>query len=227
MLDKKFIKQDLAVVLLLGAFLYPTAGFSEVVSLQGENPSSNDIIGAFMGNSGSEANDLPEGLMENVGDGSSEVKYRGISFGKKIKPEMASTKSMEPAKSMAPTETSNQQISGCPSNNAIAVNINFRLNSSEIEGSNQSLLNEISKAMNSPELSACEFIVEGHTDAVGDENYNLQLSRSRAMEVKNFLANADVRYSRMKVVGKGESELIITDNPNDSRNRRVQFRISN
>ncbi len=194
---------------------------SEVISLQNDNPSSADIIGAFMNN--------PAPAAEPA------AKYRGISFSKKPKPNMAEPKSMA-APEPAPVQTAapepvaavaNTNYDTCPANNAIAVNINFKSNSSELDNSNMRLLSEISKAMNSPQLSACKFVVEGHTDGQGDAGYNMRLSRNRAMEVKNFLANADVRYGRLKVEGKGESELMIKDNPRDSRNRRVQFRISN
>lgn len=189
---------------------------SDVVSLQNSNPTSSDIVDAFMQKPSSEE-DLPEGLMEGIGDGGSEAKYRGISFSNKSQPEMAVEKSL----------TGSQPVATCPTNNAIAVNINFKLNSAQLDETNMDLLHEISKAMNSQELSSCQFIVEGHTDALGDDEYNMQLSRNRALEVKSFLANASVAYSRMKVVGKGETDLIIQDNPNDARNRRVQFRISN
>ena len=214
-------KKQLVPSLFCGAFFlcsYPVFAqdSSGVVSLQNSNPTSSDIIGAFVKNSGSENEDLPEGLMEGVGEGSSEVSYRGISFSKKTKPEMASTKSLAKAESTA-----------CPAKNTIAVNINFKINSAELDNNNMSLLTEISKAMNSEQLSACKFIVEGHTDALGDDAYNMSLSKKRAVEVKNFLANADVKYSRMKAIGKGESDLIIADAPNDGRNRRVQFRIDN
>ena len=212
-----------ASILSSGALL---ARDSEVISLQNDNPSSDDIIGAFM-NSGPSAEPA--------------VKYRGISFSKKPKPNMAEPKSMaapEPAPAPAPVAqaapapqpvaaVASTNYDTCPAKNAIAVNINFKSNSSELDNSNMRLLTEISKAMNSQQLSACKFVVEGHTDGQGDAGYNMRLSRNRAMEVKNFLANADVRYSRMKVEGKGESELMIKDNPRDSRNRRVQFRISN
>ncbi|MFK5985803.1 MAG: OmpA family protein [Pseudomonadota bacterium] len=192
---------------------------SSVVSLQNSNPTSKDIIGAFMNKPAAE-DDLPEGLMDGIGEGGSEVKYRGISFSKKPKPEMAEPKSIAESEPVS-------QPAGCPTNNAIAVNINFQLNSAQINNNNMDLLNEISKAMNSPELSACNFIVEGHTDAQGDAAYNMHLSKSRAEAVKNFLASAKVSYSRLRVIGKGESELMDTDNPNDGINRRVQFRIGN
>jgi outer membrane protein OmpA-like peptidoglycan-associated protein len=209
--NRPSILSILFVIIYIYSFSIYAQDSSDVITLQKSNPTSSDIIGAFMHTSEEE---LPEGLMDNVGEGNSDSKYRGISFGGKLKPEMATNKSL------SSSET-------CPANNAIAVNINFKLNSSELDSSNITLLHEISKAMNSPELSACNFIIEGHTDALGDANYNMNLSKNRAIEVKNFLANIDVRYSRMEILGKGESDLIIKDNPNDARNRRVQFRISN
>jgi outer membrane protein OmpA-like peptidoglycan-associated protein len=216
-----FRKNQLVPSLFCGAlFLCSNPVFAQgpsgVVSLQNSNPTSSDIIGAFVKKSDSAGDDLPEGLMDGVGEGSSEVSYRGISFSKKTKPEMASTKSLTPVDNNT-----------CPAKNTIAVNVNFKINSAELDDNNMSLLGEISKAMNSEQLTACKFIVEGHTDARGNDDYNMSLSKRRAQEVKNFLANANVKYTRMKAIGKGESELIVADAPNDARNRRVQFRIDN
>jgi OmpA-OmpF porin, OOP family len=67
--------------------------------------------------------------------------------------------------------------------------------------------------------------VEGHTDHVGDESYNLQLSQKRAETVRQFLLDAGVAGQRVKATGLGESLPI---DSNDSaagrqRNRRVEI----
>lgn len=65
--------------------------------------------------------------------------------------------------------------------------------------------------------------IEGHTDAVGPDAYNLDLSKRRALSVARYLVQQDgIAPERLAVVGKGRSEPI-TGNPYDADNRRVQF----
>ena len=65
--------------------------------------------------------------------------------------------------------------------------------------------------------------VEGHTDALGSEDYNLALSQRRAVAVASYLVERQgIEPSRLVVVGRGE-EAPLTENAFDPRNRRVQF----
>ena len=67
--------------------------------------------------------------------------------------------------------------------------------------------------------------VEGHTDAVGTEAYNLELSRVRAQAVLGYLVkHHGIDAARLKTVAYGESRPIEGSRPNDAVNRRVQFR---
>jgi len=79
--------------------------------------------------------------------------------------------------------------------------------------------------MNSDALAACSFVIEGHTDAQGDDAYNLRLSQQRAESVRDFLTALDVAPARLRAVGRGERELLDPAAPDSPRNRRVQFRI--
>lgn len=70
--------------------------------------------------------------------------------------------------------------------------------------------------------------VEGHTDSVGSEAYNMDLSRRRAEAVKNLLLQRGVDGSRMEVVGFGESTPVATNDTEAGRqkNRRVELKIA-
>ncbi|MBK5950261.1 hypothetical protein CH339_11100 [Rhodobium orientis] len=73
------------------------------------------------------------------------------------------------------------------------------------------------------------FLIEGHTDAVGDEESNLVLSEDRALAVKVALVEEyGIDESNLEVAGYGEQYLKIdTDGPSHE-NRRVTVRnISN
>ena len=64
----------------------------------------------------------------------------------------------------------------------------------------------------------------GHTDGLGDDDYNLALSQRRAEAVKSYLVSTyNVDPSRLVTVGRGESELLDAANPESPINRRVEF----
>jgi len=70
--------------------------------------------------------------------------------------------------------------------------------------------------------------VEGHTDSVGPEEYNLELSYRRAEEVRDLLVARGVDPGRIEVVGFGETMPIATNDTEAGRqmNRRVEIKIA-
>ncbi|MBD3348597.1 MAG: OmpA family protein [Candidatus Eisenbacteria bacterium] len=68
-------------------------------------------------------------------------------------------------------------------------------------------------------------LIEGHTDSIGTEEYNLDLSRRRAEAVHEFLVSQDVDPSRMSWEGYGESRPVADNNTEEGRqrNRRVDL----
>lgn len=67
--------------------------------------------------------------------------------------------------------------------------------------------------------------VEGHTDAVGNDAYNLELSRVRARAVRDYLVqHHGIDAARLKTAAYGEARPIEGADPNAALNRRVQFR---
>ena len=67
--------------------------------------------------------------------------------------------------------------------------------------------------------------VEGHTDSVGVETYNLELSKRRARAVKNALIAKGVNPSRIGTMGFGEARPVADNNKDEGRqlNRRVEI----
>jgi OOP family OmpA-OmpF porin len=65
--------------------------------------------------------------------------------------------------------------------------------------------------------------VEGHTDALGADDYNLDLSRRRAEAVKAALATAGLPADAIRAQGLGETDPIETNDTEEGRaqNRRV------
>jgi outer membrane protein OmpA-like peptidoglycan-associated protein/Tol biopolymer transport system component len=70
--------------------------------------------------------------------------------------------------------------------------------------------------------------IGGHTDSVGDNKFNLDLSLRRANAVKSFLTSKGVDPRRIKTVGYGETKpLASNDDEEEGRqfNRRVEFKV--
>ena len=69
-----------------------------------------------------------------------------------------------------------------------------------------------------------EVEVIGHTDTVGSEADNDQLSVRRAEEVMTWLASQGFDRSQMSAVGRGERDLKVAtgDNADNAANRRVE-----
>jgi outer membrane protein OmpA-like peptidoglycan-associated protein len=70
-------------------------------------------------------------------------------------------------------------------------------------------------------------LVEGHTDATGTEQYNMDLSLRRSSSVATFLAVQGVERGRLSAVGYGEVQPIASNETADGRqqNRRVEVAI--
>lgn len=79
------------------------------------------------------------------------------------------------------------------------------------------------KALN----KAVYFEIEGHTDNIGSEEYNLQLGEKRAMAVRNYLNTKGIPLHAVNVISFGESRPV-SDNTTPegrARNRRVVIRV--
>lgn len=72
-------------------------------------------------------------------------------------------------------------------------------------------------------------IIEGHTDSVGSDDYNMQLSQRRADAVRTALLERNVESQRIQAIGKGKGEPVATNSTAAGRqqNRRVEIVIQN
>jgi OmpA-OmpF porin, OOP family len=78
------------------------------------------------------------------------------------------------------------------------------------------------------EKSGMKIEIAGHTDAVGEDAYNLKLSERRANSVMNYLIDkGQVQKDRISIVFFGENKPIETNETKEGRkkNRRVEFKI--
>jgi OOP family OmpA-OmpF porin len=109
-----------------------------------------------------------------------------------------------------------------PASRALNFRINFEFNSADLTSDAKEILDRLGQAMQSQELSPYHFRIEGHTDAVGSDNYNLHLSEQRAAAVRDYLERRfKIDNARMMAIGLGERQLLNTANPTGGENRRV------
>jgi len=67
--------------------------------------------------------------------------------------------------------------------------------------------------------------IEGHTDSVGSDDFNQQLSERRADSVRDFLAEQGVQTSSMTAHGFGKTQPVASNDTGEGRqrNRRVEL----
>jgi outer membrane protein OmpA-like peptidoglycan-associated protein len=107
---------------------------------------------------------------------------------------------------------------------AVALSVQFEFNSAQLTPEAKVVLDNVGSALRSPELVTSRFVIEGHTDSVGGDDYNQRLSEARAASVKGYLTGSlGIEASRLDAVGRGESQPMDKSNPESPVNRRVQI----
>ncbi|HMI55363.1 MAG TPA: OmpA family protein [Gemmatimonadaceae bacterium] len=106
-----------------------------------------------------------------------------------------------------------------------ASGILFPFNSTEILPAGKTNLQELANSLKKYPNS--DILIVGHTDSVGTDAYNLDLSQRRAYAASAYLQSVGVPASRLKIAGRGEAEPIQPNDTEDgrARNRRVEIAI--
>ncbi len=108
---------------------------------------------------------------------------------------------------------------------AVDLSVQFEYDSSVLTEATKQTLSTLAGALSSDSLSSFNFMIEGHTDASGPDDYNMGLSQRRAQSVVDYLTSQlGVSPSQLSSVGKGEHELLDAANPRSGVNRRVRIR---
>lgn len=99
--------------------------------------------------------------------------------------------------------------------------IQFGLNSASLTPEAQRQLDTFAAAMQDKRLNRATFNIDGHTDALGQDNTNQRLSERRAASVVSYLVAKGISPDKLVAHGYGETKPLVED-AYDDRNRRVE-----
>ncbi|WP_077343126.1 OmpA family protein [Pseudocolwellia agarivorans] len=109
---------------------------------------------------------------------------------------------------------------------SIKLNVNFPMESAALSPASMIEIQRLADFMK--EYKNTDVVIEGHTSATGEADYNLALSEKRAYSVKNALINNfNISANRLSAVGFGETQLLSQGNTaaDHKANRRVVAQI--
>lgn len=120
---------------------------------------------------------------------------------------------------------------GCPIEKKAPIvlkGVTFEFDSSKLTAQATNRLDNVVDALEaSPDV---DFRIDGYTDSIGTERYNLDLSQRRVDSVRSYLMNHGITSSRITgTEGHGESNPVATNETAAGRaqNRRVELNVTN
>ena len=102
---------------------------------------------------------------------------------------------------------------------------NFEFNKAKLLTNAYTVLDSLVSTMKKhPEY---KWEIDGYTDAIGSDSYNIRLSKQRALSVVDYLVSQGVQRSSLKIRGYGKENPIATNDTNEGRsmNRRVEIKL--
>lgn len=103
--------------------------------------------------------------------------------------------------------------------------ITFAFNSSTLNQRAYAVLDRVADTLREYDQTMIE--IAGHTDSVGSDAYNDELSRKRAQAVADYLISRGISGQRLIIVGAGERYPVASNDTAEGRaeNRRVEMTI--
>lgn len=125
-----------------------------------------------------------------------------------------------------PDSGSALSLEGCESGDRFVLHgVNFEFDQSRLTINAKTLLDHVADALRArPDIRVR---INGHTDALGAEDYNQDLSQRRAQAVADYLVSRGIGAERLSSAGFGET-LPIADNADEEGrelNRRVELQV--
>lgn len=104
-------------------------------------------------------------------------------------------------------------------------NVFFDFDETSLKPASESSLNRLVKFLE--DHPSVAILIAGHTDNVGNDTYNVTLSKKRAEKVRAFLIDGGIAGERIDTVGKGSSAPLRPNDTEENRsyNRRIEVEI--
>jgi outer membrane protein OmpA-like peptidoglycan-associated protein len=131
-------------------------------------------------------------------------------------------------KKLAVLESSTEDITGVRIRSIkpgarLNIRVFFEFNSAQLSKDAQGELDVLGKYLGDAKSS--RIVLEGHTDMVGSEIYNMALSKQRAESAKEYLVKRfGITPESVETHGYGFERLANVDDPYNAKNRRVRVR---
>lgn len=134
-----------------------------------------------------------------------------------------------PTTTKATSVTANRQAPAKrkTSSGGIDMMVAFGTGSADLSAQAKAEARAFAEAMKAPALAGMKFAIDGHTDAVGNRDYNLDLSKRRAQAVTDYLVAQGVDPGRVEPHGFGFDKPRPGTVPTAAVNRRVEFSKAN
>lgn len=97
----------------------------------------------------------------------------------------------------------------------------FDFNKSDIKPENGKEIVRLAKQLNKYDLQKLKIV--GHTDDIGNPEYNQKLSEERAQSVAGIFLNEGFKQTNLNVIGRGSNQPFVANTSDENRasNRRV------
>lgn len=109
----------------------------------------------------------------------------------------------------------------------VLVGVNFDFNKATLKSESYPILfHAVQVLLMNPDMRV---EIQGHTDNIGSEDYNMKLGEKRAQAVKDYLVARGISADRLSTRSFGESQPIADNKTASGRamNRRVEFKVLN
>ena len=124
-------------------------------------------------------------------------------------------------------DTTNYNIAvneiGCAFFDGVVEDVHFHFDSARLTPLAMSILDSVIATL--MQHTKVNLEIFAHTDAIASEQYNMSLSKRRALSVARYLSEGGVSVSRLRAKGYGETQPVSTNKTDEGRqrNRRVEM----
>lgn len=193
------------------------AGCAQEDGSLGENARTGAIAGAVLGGL---VGTVDGGKPKNVIVGAAVGAAVGAGLGNELDRQEAALRDELAGSGATITNTGSELVVTLPEA------VTFDTDSTLVRASLQGHLADLAGNLQSYPNTSVDII--GHTDNVGDEDYNQNLSSRRASSVSNILTQNGVATGRIRAFGRGENEPLASNETEGGRqqNRRVNVVIT-